>query len=128
VHRGAPAALRVVVHLREVVVHEGVRVHQLDGARDRKHCLGIDTACECGTEGECRAQTLAPGEDGIAHRLMKTARDLGPGREERVEIPIDARAALGQESFGLLGGDPHSPYSSSGSSERSVPPSCVSST
>ena len=77
---GSASAEIIIVHAREVIVDEGVGVHDLDGAGGRESIGGVATASFVCGEGEDGAESLAAGEDGIPHRLVNGARLSGfPG-------------------------------------------------
>jgi hypothetical protein len=85
VARRAPAPEVVVVHRRQVVVHERVGVDHLERARDRQH-VGLGGVEElAGRDAERRPQALAAREEAVAHRAVQVARRRVLGRDEPVE-------------------------------------------
>ncbi len=95
---GRPAAAQhVVVHARQVVVHQRVGVDQLDRAGDDIEFVRGGAGQFAGGEGEQRPHTLAAAECGVAHGLVQALRDHLAGRQE---------AAQGGFGAGLGGGHP----------------------
>jgi hypothetical protein len=89
VARGLPTAQVVVVHRREVVVDQRVRMDHLDRRAERED-LGRRTpeGLGCG-EGEHRPDALATGEQRVAHGLLEP-RGAGLAREAKpVEVRVD---------------------------------------
>ena len=71
VARRAPAAQVVVVHRREVVVDQRVRVDQLERGGERQHVGRLAAQRARRRERQHRPDALAAGQQRIAHRLLE---------------------------------------------------------
>ena len=71
---GAAAAEIVIVHARQIVVHERVGVDALHGAGERHGCGNFAAACFSRREAQDRAKSLAAGEEAVTHRLVNSGR------------------------------------------------------
>jgi hypothetical protein len=93
------AAIIVIVHRRQIVMHEGIRVDAFDRAGER-HGIGLAAAAGSrGREAERRAHAFAAGEERISHGLMNRSR-LGLFRRKKfVESRIHRRRARTQKFF-----------------------------
>ena len=98
--RRASTAQRVVVHGRQIVVNQRIRVNQLDRARARQRPIQQrrgrhSEALRNGVGGGQRQrgpQALATGEDAVAHRVADDRRTRGRQREVAFEGGVDLRA------------------------------------
>jgi hypothetical protein len=68
---GATASQVVIVHGREVIVHQGVRVDVFKGAGDGQHVFGLPSHRLGGGQGQNRPETLPPREEAIVHGPVK---------------------------------------------------------
>ena len=100
VQRRPAAAQRVVVHRRQVVVDQRVGVNQFDraGGRQRERrtprpaaSLSARATASAAASVEHRPQTLAAGEDAVAHRLADERRARGRRRQIPLERVVDTR-------------------------------------
>jgi hypothetical protein len=100
VHRRAASAHVVVVHAREIVVHQGVRVHDLDGRREWRRVADA-TGGVIGREQEDPSKAFAPAEQTIAdcrcdrwgphvERRQFALTDSGQRRIDAAPVPINA--------------------------------------
>ena len=70
VRRRPPPAQRVVVHGRQIVVHERVGVDTFDGTGQGKRIFDLPaTSFSCG-KTKNRTQSFASGKKTVAHRLL----------------------------------------------------------
>ena len=68
--RGRPAAAQVVVvHRRQVVVHQRIAMHQLDRGAGHQRLLALDAEQRRGLDRQKRPQPLAAAEARVAHGL-----------------------------------------------------------
>ncbi len=90
--RGAAPAQVVVVHRREIVVNQRVRVHELERDRQRQDAFGVVPAGERRGERKHRADPLAAGQQRVAHRLFEPRRAGLLAEANRLELAFDAVA------------------------------------
>jgi len=102
---GAAAAEVVVVHAGEVIVDEGVGVHDLDGAGGGEGVFRITSAGFGSGEGEDGAEAFSTGEDGVAHALVDGFRADGDAGKEGVEGVIDEDLLAFEVSFEIRHGE-----------------------
>ena len=94
VTRRAAAAQVVVVHRRQVVVDQRVRVDQLERGRERQRPRGVAAQRPRRREREHRPDPLPAGHQRVAHRLLEP-RGVGLAREpQRVEVGVDLGAQM----------------------------------
>jgi hypothetical protein len=104
---GGPAAAEVVVvHRREVVVDEAVRVDELERGGEREDVLRVFFERGGGGEREHGTDALAAGEEAVAHGFLEALRSGLVGELEVGEVALDLRAqVLGVDGAG--GGGAH---------------------
>jgi hypothetical protein len=94
VHRGLAAAQDIVVHARQIVVHERIGVDQLDRRRGDLEPLGRGFRHLAGGEREQRPHALAAFERRVTHRFVKPrrrdARRRQHAREHRFHARLDS--------------------------------------
>ena len=96
---GAAAAEIVIIHARQIVVHERVGMNAFDGAGERQSGFGLATTGLRGGEAEDGTEALAAGEEAVAHRLMNGGGADGGGGQEALERALHC-GAPGAEVFG----------------------------
>src|SRR6185312_3353270 len=89
---GSAAAQIVIVHRRQIVVHERVHVHELDGARRTLHLALREPECAGGGKYEGRPHAFASAEYAVAHCLVKSSRHERRRRKARGERALHALA------------------------------------
>src|SRR6185437_10161121 len=89
---GSAAAQIVIVHRRQIVVHERVHVHELDGARRTLHLALREPECAGGGKYEGRPHAFASAEYAVAHCLVKSSRHERRRRQARGERALHALA------------------------------------
>jgi|TARA_B110000914_G_scaffold225429_1_gene246117 hypothetical protein len=104
--RGRAAAAEViVVHAGEVVVDEGVGVHDLDGAGGGEGVIDLtSTGFGCG-ERQDGTEAFSTSENGVAHSLMDGFWSDGDAREKLVEGVIDQDLLAFEISFEIGHGE-----------------------
>ncbi|MCY1518254.1 hypothetical protein D9M68_529660 [compost metagenome] len=87
VHGGLAAAQHVVVHARQVVVHQRIGVDEFGGAGRTQRGVGVAADRFIGREHQQRPQPLAAVEHGIAHGVAQQHRriDADPARQRRFD-------------------------------------------
>ena len=96
--RGRPAAAEVVVvHRRQVVVHQRVAMHEFDRGAGHQRVLARHAEQRRGLDRQERPQPLAAAEARIAHGLDDALRprDLALGRR-RGQQPVQQLLGLGR--------------------------------
>ncbi len=96
---GAATAEVVVVHAGEVIVDEGVGVHDLDGASGGEGFVDVAPAGFIGGESEDGAESLASGKNGVAHGLVDGLGLRGFAGEELAKSRIDLLLAVLEVGF-----------------------------
>ena len=87
---GGPAAAQiVVVHARQIVVHERVGVDALDRTGRGQGAIAGAAACFGGREGEHGTQPLSTGEKAVTHGLVQRRWPGRGAREEALQGAID---------------------------------------
>ena len=71
VTRGTPAPEIIVIHAREIIVHQRVSVDAFQRAGEGKGILHFPPASFSCREAKNRSQSFAAGEQAVAHRLVK---------------------------------------------------------
>src|SRR4029453_6717740 len=66
-----PASEIIVIHAREIIVHQRVSVDTFQCAGEGKAIPDFSPASFSGREAKNRAQSFATGEKAVAHRLVK---------------------------------------------------------
>jgi len=66
-----PASEIIVIHAREIIVHQRVGVDAFERAGEGKRISDAAAASFGGRETKNRSQSLASGEKAVAHRLVK---------------------------------------------------------
>jgi hypothetical protein len=89
VTRGTPAAEIIVIHAREVIMHERIRVDAFERAGQGESILGLAMASFRCRETKDRPQSLASGEKTVAHRLVKRRRFDSRFRQIAVQGAVD---------------------------------------
>ncbi len=93
--RASPPEI-VIIHARQIVMDEGVRVDALDGTGRRKGFGGFSSAGLGRSQAENRPHPLASGEEAVAHGAVDGG-GFGRGfRQEPVERGVDLARALAQ--------------------------------
>ena len=92
VTRRPAAAQIVVIHCRQIIVHERIDVHELDGAGRGLYLLFGQSHGVRGGEQQGRAHPLAAAEHAVAHRLMQACGHRISQWKPRREPPLYARA------------------------------------
>src|SRR5262245_59618050 len=93
--RGRAAATQiVVVHGREIVVHQRVCVHELDGRGDRIESALLDATKLAARIGERWTYALAAAQHGVLHCFTQTDRHVGVDAQEFGELRIDSAAIM----------------------------------
>lgn len=95
VTRRSSASQGVVIHGREVVVNEAVRVHTLEGNGEGARRVGGLRNALRRRVGQERADALAATQGHVAHGLEQARLGAGGGHQRRVEIRLEAVAHLG---------------------------------
>ncbi len=125
VGRRPAAAQRVVVHRRQVVVHEGVGMDQLDGAGERQDEVpgraGVGRRVRCvsrvhgvsGGQRQDRAEPLAARGHAVSHRLGDQRRAAGCARQQLVQRVVHIGPTRGQVVGEIVGWGQRSGSSSS---------------
>jgi hypothetical protein len=85
----APAAQVVVVHRRQVVVDQGVGVNQLDRRGGRQHGAWLGARGACAGKTQDRADALAPGEQGVTHRLGQARGLVRVAEAQALQVFVD---------------------------------------
>ena len=89
-------------------MHQGIGVHDFDGAGRGEGILDFTSAGLGSGEGEDGAETLATGEDGVAHALVDGLGSGGHAREKLVQGIIDEDLLAFEISFEIgHGRDPN---------------------
>lgn len=68
----------VVIHAREIVVHEAVGVDELEGEGGRERILGLRAEGSAGGEAQDGADALAAAEERVAHGVREGFRAMEP--------------------------------------------------
>ena len=99
---GGPASAEVIIiHRRQVIMHERVGVDHLNGQGRRRGRFPrllarsprtVARACGRGPEHQGRPQPLAGRQQGIPHRINEAGRCVGRHLDRRVETGIDEAA------------------------------------
>ena len=89
----APAQV-VVVHGREVVVDQAVRVDHLGRAGKREHLRALPSDRLARGQREHRSDALSPGEEAVAHGAVDRLRPGVIGRQGAVESRLHRTAQL----------------------------------
>jgi hypothetical protein len=84
------AAQVVIVHRRQVVVHERERVNEFDRNGRRVEQVLRHAETFTGRIHEQRPDTLAPIEYGIAHRIVQPSRHQGCGWQDFIQLLSNA--------------------------------------
>jgi len=105
--RGGPAPAQVVVvHAREIVVDEGIRVDALDGAGGRQGAFDRAAAGLGGGESQNGPEPLSTSKDAVAHGLVDGGGFDRGARKMAVKRPVNERAAGGKIVFQVHAGGP----------------------
>lgn len=90
VHRWAAATQRVIVHGRQIIVHQRIRVDQFHRHRWRIQAafLGAEQGTAC--IDQQRTHALAATEHGVAHGRVQTLRGEGGAGKARIQLPFGA--------------------------------------
>jgi hypothetical protein len=75
------AAKHVVIHARQVVVDERVRMDHLDGTGDDVQALALGLCHFAGTEDQHRAHAFATTQRRVAHGIVQSRRRQARGRK-----------------------------------------------
>ena len=94
VRRGAAAPQIVVVHRRQIVVHERVGVNQLDGGGDAIEQLFGGTDELAARVDEQWPDTLTAAEHGVAHCIEQSLGHVVVGTENVGELLVDSAAVM----------------------------------
>ena len=97
---GPPATQIVVVHRRQIVVHERIGVNHLDGAGRRHGRLHVAAACLRGQQRQHRSQAFSRRQQAVAHGLDQfggaARRQLGATVQGRLDLRTKPAGAFGQ--------------------------------
>jgi hypothetical protein len=93
IRRPAPAHV-VVVHRRQVVVDERVRVDELDRGGQRQQLADVLADRTGGREGEDRPDALAARQQAVAHRLDEPVGERVLVKRQAFELVFDQAAKL----------------------------------
>src|SRR6266702_1162350 len=114
--RELPAPVIVVVHGRKIVVDERIGMNALDGASQRHRQLIPAAAGFRRRQTKSGPDSLASGEQRIAHRFVYGGRFGGFGGQKSVKSAVDGFRARSKERFQVKrgsrappGGDRHAP-------------------
>ena len=113
--RGRLAAPQVVVvHRRQVVVHQRIAVHAFERRTGHQRALARHVEQRGALHDQKRAEALAAAERGVAHRVEQPvrARELARGglrRQQAVEQPLGIRRNAGELRLEALRGQRSSP-------------------
>jgi len=99
VRGGATTTEGIIIHAGEVIVDEGIGVHDLDRAGGGEGIFSFASTSFGGGEGEDGAEAFATCEDGVAHALMNGFWTDGDAREEFVESVVDEDLLAFEVSF-----------------------------
>ena len=110
---GLAAAQVVIVHRRQVVVHQRIAVHAFERRTDHQSAFAGDVKQRGGARHQKRPQPLAPAEARVAHGVEQAlgARALAVdriGREQPVEQGFDIRCNRGELRLKTPSGQRHS--------------------
>ena len=95
VHRRLAAAQVVIVHRRQVVVHQRIAVHAFERGAGHQRLLAIDAEQRRAFHHQERTETLAGAQAGVAHGLEQPGRpaDL-PAQQRGAEQPVEQRLGV----------------------------------
>ena len=94
VHGGAAATKVVIVHGRQVVMHERIGVNHLDRRGDRVDLRRFEMQEFAARIGEQRSDALAPIQERVAYGLQQSGTAAGVGRQPAIEFFVYALAVL----------------------------------
>ena len=87
----------VIIHARQVVMDKAVGVQTLNAHGCHQCPLWAAAGRRAAHQRENRAQSLAAGEEYVAHRLVQHRRRLGRRRQQLVESALDAPPPVRRE-------------------------------
>ncbi len=96
---GTAAAQIVIVHRRQIVMHQAVAMHHLDGAGDAQRAVLVDAEELGALHHQEGPQPLAAAQRRIAHRLEHAAFERVAHRQQRVEHRLQRGGGRGHGFF-----------------------------
>ena len=95
VHRRLAAAQIVIVHRRQVVMHQRIAVHAFERGAGHQRVLAIDAEQRRAFDHQERTETLAGAQAGVAHGVEQPGRPADLLAQQRAaEQPVEQRLGI----------------------------------